>query len=78
MLMKNCNAFDFTHKQIFKTLMRDNLDWSPFKVGGGGPGHLHTLPVCTFLRPPLISLCLMYLQLLCYFYALLLATLYLT
>jgi len=23
MLMKNCNAFDFTHKQIFKTLMRD-------------------------------------------------------
>jgi len=25
MLMKNCNAFDFTHKQIFKTFMHDNL-----------------------------------------------------
>jgi len=37
MLMKNCNVFDFTHKQIFKTLTRDNL-------GGGflkwGPVHL--------------------------------------
>jgi len=41
MLMKICNAFDFTNKQIFKTLTRDNL-------GGGGPlkwespVHLHT------------------------------------
>jgi len=25
MLVKNCNAFDFTHKQLFKTLTRDNL-----------------------------------------------------
>jgi len=37
MLMKNCDAFDFTHKQIFKTLTRDNL--------GGGPVHLHTLHI---------------------------------
>jgi len=29
MLMKNCNAFDFTHKQIFKSLMRDNLGGRP-------------------------------------------------
>jgi len=29
MLMKNCDAFDFTHKQIFKTLTRNSL--------GGGP-----------------------------------------
>jgi len=41
MLMKNCNAFDFTHKQlpVFKTLMRNNLGGRPFKVGG--PVHLH-------------------------------------
>jgi len=49
MLMKNCNAFDFTHKQIFKTLMRDNLGGGPFKVGG-----LCICTLCTFLRPPLI------------------------
>jgi len=49
MLMKNCNAFDFTHNQIFKTLTRDNL-------GGGGPlkwGALCICTLCTFLRPPL-------------------------
>jgi len=28
MLMKNCNTFDFTHKQIFKTLTHDNLGGS--------------------------------------------------
>jgi len=43
MLMKNCNAFDFTHKQIFKTFMRDNLGGGLFKVGG--PVHLHTLHI---------------------------------
>jgi len=37
MFMKNCNAFDFTHKQIFETLTHDNL--------GGGPVHLHTLHI---------------------------------
>jgi len=42
MLMKNCNAFDFTHKQIFKTLTCDNLGGDPFKVG---PVHLHTLHI---------------------------------
>jgi len=25
MLIKNCNAFDFTHRQIFKALTCDNL-----------------------------------------------------
>jgi len=44
MLMKNCNAFDFAHKQIFKNLMRNNLGGgAPFKVGG--PVHLHTLHI---------------------------------
>jgi len=42
MLMKNCNAFDFKHKQIFKTLTRENLDGGPFKVGGV---HLHILHI---------------------------------
>jgi len=42
--MKNCNAFDFTHKQIFKTLTRDNLGGAPLKWGGG-PVHLHTLHI---------------------------------
>jgi len=47
--MKNCNAFDVTHKQIFKTLTLDNL-------GGGPPlkwGALCICTLCTFLRPPL-------------------------
>jgi len=40
MLMKNSNAFDFTKKQIFKTLTRDNLGGeAPLKWGG--PVHLH-------------------------------------
>jgi len=43
MLTKNCNAFDFTHKQIFKTLTCDNLSGRAFKVGG--PVHLHTLHI---------------------------------
>jgi len=44
MLMKNCNAFDFTHRQIFKTLERYSLGGeSPFKEGG--PVHLHTLHI---------------------------------
>jgi len=44
MLMKNCNAFDFTHKQIFKTLTHDNnLGGGSFKVRG--PVHLHTLHI---------------------------------
>jgi len=42
MLIKNYNTFDFTHKIIFKILMRDNL-------GGGG------LCICTLLRPPLME-----------------------
>jgi len=29
MLMKHCNAFDFTHKQIFKTITCDNLAGGP-------------------------------------------------
>jgi len=29
MLMKNCNAFDFTHKRRFKTDTRDNLEGGP-------------------------------------------------
>jgi len=48
---KNYNAFDYTHKQIFKTLMRNNLD-------GVGPlnwGALYIRTLCTFLRPPLSS-----------------------
>jgi len=44
MIMKNYNAFDFTHKQIFKTLMRDNL-------GGGTPLKWGALCISTFLRP---------------------------
>jgi len=43
MLMKNCNAFDFTHKKISKTLMRDNLGGGPLKWRG--PVHLHTLHI---------------------------------
>jgi len=43
MLMKTCNAFDFTNKQMFKTLTRDNLGGVSFKVGG--PVHLHTLHI---------------------------------
>jgi len=46
MLMKNYNAFDFTHRQIFKTLTRDNLS-------GGGALKVGALCICTFLRPPL-------------------------
>jgi len=30
MLMKNCNAFDFTHRQTFKTLTHDNLGGRPY------------------------------------------------
>jgi len=33
MLMKNYNAFDFTHKQIFKTLMHLHI---PKATTGGG------------------------------------------
>jgi len=47
MLKKNYNAFDFTHKQIVKSLTY-NL--------GGGPlkwGPLCICTLCTFLRPPL-------------------------
>jgi len=49
MLIKNCNAFDLTNKQRFRTLTRDNLGG-----GGGGfiainqvgnPVHLHTLHI---------------------------------
>jgi len=50
MLMKNCNAFDFTHKQIFKTLTRDNLGRGALLKCGRG-----ALCICTFLRPPLIA-----------------------
>jgi len=32
MLMKNCNAFDFAHKQIFNSYVQQ-LRWGPFKVG---------------------------------------------
>jgi len=47
MLMKNCNTFEFTHKQIFKTVTRDNLGWGPFSAINqvGGPVHLHTLHI---------------------------------
>jgi len=41
MLMKNCDAFDFTHRKIFKTFTRDNLGGGPLKWGGG-PVHLQT------------------------------------
>jgi len=49
MLMKNCNASDFTHKQKFKTLMHDNLVRGPFSVINqvGGPVHLHISKVTT-------------------------------
>jgi len=40
MLIKNCNAFDFTRKKIFKTLTRNNL-------GGGGPFKVEALCICT-------------------------------
>jgi len=43
MLKKNCNASDFTHRQIFKTLACDNLGGGAFKEGG--PVHLHTLHI---------------------------------
>jgi len=46
MLMKTCNDFVFTHKQIFKTLTRDNLGGGPFKMGG--PVHLH-IPKATIV-----------------------------
>jgi len=44
MLMKNCNAFDFTHKQVFKTFTCENLG----EVGSSlkwGPVQLHTLHI---------------------------------
>jgi len=47
--MKNCNAFNFTHRQIFKTLTRDYLGGGPLKGGGG----LCICTLCTFLRLPL-------------------------
>jgi len=47
MLMKNCNTFDFTQKQIFKTLTRDKLGGGPLQrdKSVGGPVHLHTLHI---------------------------------
>jgi len=39
---------DFTHKQIFKTLTRDNLGGGTLKWGA-----LCICTLCTFLRPPL-------------------------
>jgi len=48
MLMKNCKTFDFTHKQRFKTLTRDNLGvWGAFSAINqvGGPVHLLTLRI---------------------------------
>jgi len=40
MLKKNCNAYDFAHRQIFKTLTRDNLGGGEgFKVGGCAFAH---------------------------------------
>jgi len=50
MLMKNCNAFDLTRRQILKTLARDNLGGGAFKVWGA----LCICTLCTFLRPPLL------------------------
>jgi len=39
MLIKNFNAFDFTHKQKFKTLTRDNLGGEPLYYDKSGGGH---------------------------------------
>jgi len=50
MLMENCNAFDFTHEQIFKTLTRDNLGGRAFKVEGEGAVHLHIPKATTVSR----------------------------
>jgi len=52
MLTKNCNAIDFTHKQIFKTLTLDNLGsrWRGEALKWG----VFICTLCTFLRPPLI------------------------
>jgi len=52
MLMKNCNAFEFSHKQLLKTLMRDSLGGGSLKWGEGAGLCICTL--CTFLRPPLV------------------------
>jgi len=51
MLIKYCNAFDFTHKQRFKALTCDNLGGCPFSMINqvGGPVHLHTPKLTTAL-----------------------------
>jgi len=47
MLLKNCNTFDFTRNQRFKTLTRANLGGCPFTAINqvGSPVHLHTLHI---------------------------------
>jgi len=47
MPMKNSNAYDFAHKQIFKTRTRDNFGGGPFSAINQVevPVHLHTFHI---------------------------------